>query len=70
VVFYLGKAFPAKYNDGAFMSFHGSWNRKPTEQGFLVAFVPFIDGKPEGNYEEFTIRFAGPEPPADPTKAA
>lgn len=70
LAFYAGTAFPQKYQGGAFVSFHGSWNRKPRQAGYLVAFVPLADGKPAGNYEEFATGFAGAEPPADPAQAA
>ena len=70
LAFYSGTTFPAKYQGGAFVSFHGSWNRNPRQAGYLVAFVPFADGKPAGKYEEFAIRFAGPDAPADPAQAA
>lgn len=70
VVFYSGAMFPVKYRGGAFVSFHGSWNRAPTQAGFLVAFVPFNAGKPAGRYEEFATGFAGAQPPADPAQAA
>jgi glucose/arabinose dehydrogenase len=69
VAFYSGSAFPERYRGGAFVSFHGSWNRKPRQAGFLVAFVPFADGRPDGRYEEFATGFAGAEPPADPKQA-
>ena len=52
--------FPEKYKNGAFVAFHGSWNRAPEPQkGFLVAFVPFKDGKPSGQWEIFADGFAG-----------
>jgi len=70
MAFYSGSAFPAKYQGGAFVSFHGSWNRKPTQAGFLVAFVPFAAGQPGVRYEGFATGFAGPAPPPDPAKAA
>jgi glucose/arabinose dehydrogenase len=70
LAFYPGTAFPAKYQGGAFVSFHGSWNRNPKQAGYLVAFVPFADGKPNGTYEEFATGFAGKELPADPMQAA
>jgi glucose/arabinose dehydrogenase len=70
LAFYTGTALPSKYQGGAFVSFHGSWNRNPKQAGYLVAFVPFADGKPSGMYEEFATGFAGPEPPADPAHAA
>ncbi|MGH7467815.1 MAG: PQQ-dependent sugar dehydrogenase [Longimicrobiales bacterium] len=69
IAFYTGTAFPVNYRGGAFVSFHGSWNRKPTQAGFLIAFVPFADGKPTGKYEEFATGFAGPALPAEPTRA-
>jgi glucose/arabinose dehydrogenase len=61
VLFYTGNAFPAKYKNGAFICFHGSWNRAPLQQGgYFVAFVPFgSDGKPSGKYEVFAENFAG-----------
>jgi glucose/arabinose dehydrogenase len=69
MAFYTGTAFPEKYRGGAFVSFHGSWNRTPTQSGFLVAFVPFRDGTPVGTYEEFATDFAGSTLPADPKQA-
>lgn len=69
LVFYTGSSFADHYHDGAFVAFHGSWNRKPRQAGYLVAFVPFIDGKPSGPYEGFATDFAGPHLPADPKEA-
>ncbi len=59
--FYNGSQFPEKYHGGAFIVFHGSWNRAPLPQGgFNVAFVPFKDGRPtNGEYEIFADGFAG-----------
>ncbi len=60
MVFYSGKAFPAPYRGGAFVAFHGSWNRAPLPQkGFVVAFVPFRNGKPSGHWRVFATGFAG-----------
>jgi glucose/arabinose dehydrogenase len=70
LAFYSATGFPAKYQGGAFVSFHGSWNRKPAQAGYLVAFVPFADGKPTGTYEEFASGFAGPRNPENPDQAA
>ncbi len=62
VVFYTGKMFPEKYKNGAFIAFHGSWNRTPQKQaGYNVVFVPFKNGKPSGNYEIFANGFTGKE---------
>ena len=56
---YAGKQFPARYQGGIFVSFHGSWNRAPLPQaGFRVDFLPMTGGKP-GAYETFADGFAG-----------
>jgi glucose/arabinose dehydrogenase len=70
IAFYSGTTLPAKYRGGAFVSFHGSWNRTPVQSGYLVAFVPFENGRPVGRYEEFATGFAGARPPAEPGQAA
>jgi glucose/arabinose dehydrogenase len=60
LLFYTGSQFPEKYKNGAFIAFHGSWNRAPLPQkGFFVAFMPFKDGKPNGEWEIFADDFAG-----------
>ena len=50
--FYTGSKFPAEYRNGAFLAFHGSWNRSK-RVGQSIAFVPFRDGKPSGPVREF-----------------
>jgi glucose/arabinose dehydrogenase len=70
LLFYTGKMFPEKYKDGAFVAFHGSWNRSPEKQeGYYVAFVPFKDGKPGGPWEIFADGFAGVETVMSPKQA-
>jgi glucose/arabinose dehydrogenase len=70
LLFYEGKMFPEKYKHGAFIAFHGSWNRAPEPQkGFFVAFVPFKEGKPSGNWEVFADNFAGGEQFMSPNAA-
>ena len=62
LVFYTGTQFPAHYKDGAFIAFHGSWNRAPApQQGYNVVFVPFAGGTPvdPAKYEVFADGFAG-----------
>jgi glucose/arabinose dehydrogenase len=60
LLFYTGNQFPEKYKNGAFIAFHGSWNRAPEPQaGFYVAFVPFSNGKPSGDWEIFADNFSG-----------
>lgn len=57
ILFYEGRAFPAKYRGGAFIAFHGSWNRAPLPQrGYNVTFVPFNKDKP-GQWEVFADNF-------------
>jgi glucose/arabinose dehydrogenase len=60
LLFYTGSMFPAKYRNGAFIAFHGSWNRAPEPQaGYFVVFQPFKDGQPSGQWEVFADNFAG-----------
>ncbi|WP_428329567.1 PQQ-dependent sugar dehydrogenase [Mucilaginibacter sp.] len=60
LLFYTGNQFPEKYKNGAFIAFHGSWNRAPLPQeGYCVVFQPFKNGKPDGKYEVFADGFAG-----------
>ena len=60
LLFYTGNQFPDRYKNGAFIAFHGSTNRGPYPQaGYIVAFVPFVNGKPSGEWEVFADGFAG-----------
>lgn len=60
LLFYSGTSFPEQYHGGAFIAFHGSWNRSPLPQeGYNVVFVPFTDGHPARNYQIFADGFAG-----------
>jgi glucose/arabinose dehydrogenase len=60
LLFYTGNQFPEKYKNGAFIAFHGSWNRAPEPQaGYFVVFQPFKNGKPDGKWEVFADGFAG-----------
>ena len=62
LAFYSGTLFPAHYKGGAFIAFHGSWNRAPgPQQGYNVVFVPFAGGKAvdAAKYETFADGFAG-----------
>lgn len=57
VQFYSGDTFPAKYQNGAFVAFRGSWNRS-AGTGYKVVFVPFDGaGRPVGSYEDFLTGF-------------
>jgi len=70
LLFYTGNQFPEKYKNGAFIAFHGSWNRAPEPQaGYCVVFQPFKDGKPDGAWEVFADGFAGTEAQKTPNDA-
>ncbi len=57
---YEGNLFPKAYRDGAFIAFHGSWNRAPSPQaGYNIVFQPMKDGKASGDYVVFADGFAG-----------
>jgi glucose/arabinose dehydrogenase len=43
--------FPKHYQGGAFLAFHGSWNRSK-RLGYSVNFIPFENGRPSGKIEE------------------
>lgn len=57
LLFYTGNRFPARYRNGAFIAFHGQ--NATLKRGYFVAFVPFRNGKPSGNWEVFADGFAG-----------
>jgi len=70
LLFYTATQFPKKYQGGAFIAFHGSWNRAPLPQGgYNVTFIPFSGVKPSGAYEVFADGFAGKMPLARPNDA-
>jgi glucose/arabinose dehydrogenase len=68
-LFYTGRQFPTEYRGGAFVAFHGSWNRAPLPQaGFRVVFAPFRFNRPIGSFTTFADGFnptpgAGRAPP-------
>lgn len=71
LLFYTGTMFPTRYRSGAFVAFHGSWNRAPLAQaGFRIGFVPATDGKIGSGYETFADGFAGASTISDPNSAA
>ena len=52
--------FPARYRDGVFIAFHGSWNRAPYAQGgYNVVFQPLSGEHASGQCEVFADGFAG-----------
>ncbi len=61
MLIYQGAQFPAAYRNGAFLAFHGSWNRAPGPQGgYNVVFQPLAEGKASGPFVVFADGFAGP----------
>ncbi len=72
LVFYEAEAFPPFFRHGAFVVFHGSWNRAPLPQeGYLVAFVPMNEkGDLVGRPIVFADGFKGREPLHSPRRAA
>lgn len=56
LAFYTKDQFPAKYKGGAFIAQHGSWNRSKLS-GYKVLFVPFKNGTPSGEPEDFLTGF-------------
>jgi|SRR5579872_4777070 len=60
MVRYDGKQFPARYRDGVFIAFHGSWNRAPYPQGgYNIVFQPLSGETASGQCEIFADGFAG-----------
>ena len=52
--------FPARYRDGVFIAFHGSWDRAPYPQsGYNVIFQPVEGDRATGPCEIFADGFAG-----------
>lgn len=59
---YTAESFPARYHGGAFIAFHGSWNRAPYPQGgYNIVFQPLgtADAADRGQCEVFADGFAG-----------
>jgi glucose/arabinose dehydrogenase/mono/diheme cytochrome c family protein len=66
LVRYDKQQFPARYRNGVFVAFHGSWNRAPYPQGgYNVVFQPLQGDRASGNCEVFADGFAGPDKTPD-----
>ena len=59
MAFSTGDNFPQPYRNGAFVAFHGSWNRTPVQQGYNIVWIPFEGDAPTGEWEVFADGFAG-----------
>jgi glucose/arabinose dehydrogenase/mono/diheme cytochrome c family protein len=65
LLLYYGREFPARYHDGAFIAFHGSWDRAPyPQEGYNVVFHSLT--QTSAQCEIFADGFAG----ADKSPAA
>ncbi len=61
MVHYDKTRFPARYRNGVFIAFHGSWNRAPFAQGgYNVVFQPLEGDQASDQCEIFADGFAGP----------
>ena len=55
-VAFSAPAMGAQFADGVFVGEHGSWNRSQPS-GYKVVFVPFSNGRPNGNPVDFLTGF-------------
>lgn len=62
LLFYSGTQFSARYRGGAFVAFHGGFNRPNPfrDEGFNVVFVPFGGALPSKDVEVLADGFIGP----------
>jgi len=69
LTFYSGRQFPRRYRGGAFVAFHGGFDRAPLpNEGFKVMFVPMGgNGRPSAEPEVFADGFAGSTGPLPAT---
>ena len=56
ITFNTADGLGPRYKGGAFVALHGSWNRA-TRTGYKVVYLPFANGKPTGEYEDFLTGF-------------
>ena len=71
MLFYQGDQFPEYFKKGAFIVWHGSWNRAPIQQaGYKITFSPFTNDMPTRNWQDFADGFKGREVLENPADAA
>ena len=69
LLIYGGNQFPQRYHNGAFIAFHGSWNRGSFPQaGYNVVYQTLNEGGANSRCEIFADGFAGAE--KSPEKAS
>lgn len=64
LTFYDEGNFPAKYKNGIFVGQHGSWNRSVLS-GYRVVYIPFENGEPTGEPEDFLTGFIAEDSETD-----
>ncbi|MFK8068851.1 MAG: sorbosone dehydrogenase family protein [Gammaproteobacteria bacterium] len=70
LLFYSGDQFPAEFHSGAFIAFHGSYNRGPYDQvGYQIVYLPLKDGLPNGESIVFADGFSGSQTIKTPSDA-
>jgi glucose/arabinose dehydrogenase len=57
IAFNTGDQFSKAWWGDAFVALHGSWNRA-LRTGYKIVRLPFKDGKPTGEYQDFVVGFA------------
>lgn len=71
LLFYTGSMLPPEFRGGAFIAFHGSWNRAPLpQQGFNLVFQPMDGGRPAGEWRVIADGFMNLEPRGRPVGVA
>ncbi len=60
LAFNTGNQFPSAWKGDAFVALHGSWNRS-LHTGYKIVRLPFRDGKPTGEYQDFVVGFTAGE---------
>lgn len=71
LLFRRSETWPNDWQKGAYIAFHGSWNRAPfPQQGYRIAYVPMNEaGEPEGNWVTFADGFPNTETVRSPRDA-
>ena len=71
LMFLRQTSLPEAWQQGAFIAFHGSWNRAPfPQQGYRVVYVPMnAKGEVSGDWITFADGFAGDAPVMNPRAA-
>jgi glucose/arabinose dehydrogenase len=59
LTFSHGARLGPTYANGVFIGEHGSWNRRPAS-GYKVVFVPFVNGRPQGQPIDVLTGFIDP----------